>query len=260
MDDEFKQLRQLIERSHRAVIFTGAGISTESGIPDFRGPKGLCKTVSPIDFNEFVQSEDKRRERWRRQFSGDNSMGDAEPNEGHMAVAKLVQVGKVSHVITQNVDGLHHKSGIPAEQIIELHGNSNYARCLDCETRYELPGLKSAFLANGTIPMCSACGGIVKTATISFGQGMPQREVLLAEEATIACDLFIAIGSSLVVYPAAGYPVTAKRNGAALVIINNEPTDIDPICDLVLHHQIGETLTAVVDESPVNRQPPQPTV
>jgi NAD-dependent deacetylase len=235
MDEESKQLRQLIERSHRVVIFTGAGISTESGIPDFRGPKGLWKTVSPIDFN------------WRRQCSGDKTMGDAEPNAGHMAVAKLVQMGKVSHVITQNVDGLHHKSGIPAEQVIELHGNSNYAKCLDCETRYELPDLKKEFLANGTIPMCSACGGLVKTATISFGQAMPQREVLLAEEATLTCDLFIAIGSLLVVYPAAGYPVTAKRNGAALVIINNEPTDIDPICDLVLHRQIGETLSAVVD-------------
>ena len=247
MDEESKQLRQLIERSHRVVIFTGAGISTESGIPDFRGPKGLWKTVSPIDFNDFVQSENKRHERWRRQFSGDKTMGDAEPNAGHMAVAKLVQMGKVSHVITQNVDGLHHKSGIPAEQVIELHGSSNYAKCLDCETWCELPDLKKEFLANGTIPMCSACGGLVKTATISFGQAMPQREVLLAEEATLACDLFIAIGSSLVVYPAAGYPVTAKRNGAALVMINNQPTDIDPICDLVLHRQIGETLSAVVD-------------
>lgn len=247
MDAEIEQLRQLIEQSHRVVVFTGAGISTESGIPDFRGPQGLWETVSPIDFNEFVHSEEKRRERWRRQFTGDDTMAKAEPNAGHIAVATLVQIGKVTHVITQNVDGLHQKSGIPPGKIIELHGNSNYATCLDCAIRYELPDLKKEFLVNGTVPMCSACGGIVKTATISFGQAMPQQEVIRAEEATLTCDLFVAIGSSLVVHPAAGYPVMAKRNGAALVIINNEATDLDPICDLVLHHQIGETLSAVVD-------------
>ena len=133
MKSEIKALRDLLSKSNRVVIFTGAGISTESGIPDFRGPQGLWKTVSPIDFSEFISSEEKRRERWSRQFNSDNEMSRAQPNLGHMAVAKLVAVGKVSHVITQNVDGLHQKSGIPDDFIIELHGNSNYAKCLDCE-------------------------------------------------------------------------------------------------------------------------------
>ena len=247
MDAETKALRDTLQKSERAVVFTGAGISTESGIPDFRGPQGLWKTVSPIDFSEFVGSEERRRERWTRQFSGDNTMAKAEPNAGHLAVAHLVKEGKVSHVITQNVDGLHQRSGVPDELVIELHGNSQYAKCLECEKRFELGPLKDKFLADGTIPMCDECGGIVKTATISFGQSMPVAAMQLAEQASLACDLFIAIGSSLVVYPAAGFPVMAKQNGADLVIINNEETDLDPLCDLVIHQPIGITLSAAID-------------
>ena len=247
MDAEIKALRDTLQKTERAVVFTGAGISTESGIPDFRGPQGLWKTVSPIDFSEFIGSEERRRERWTRQFSGDNTMAKAEPNAGHLAVANLVKVGKVSHVITQNVDGLHQRSDVPDELVIELHGNSQYAKCLECEKRFELAPLKDKFLADGTIPMCDECGGIVKTGTISFGQPMPVAPMQLAEQASLACDLFIAIGSSLVVYPAAGFPVMAKQNGAALVIINNEETDLDPLCDLVIHQQIGTTLSAAID-------------
>ena len=128
MDAEIKALRETLQRSKRAVVFTGAGISTESGIPDFRGPQGLWKTVSPIDFSEFIGSEERRRERWTRQFSSENTMAKAEPNSGHLTVAQLVKAGKVSHVITQNVDGLHQRSGVPDEQVIELHGNSHYAK------------------------------------------------------------------------------------------------------------------------------------
>ena len=201
MKTEIKALRDLLSKSNRVVIFTGAGISTESGIPDFRGPQGLWKTVSPIDFSDFISSEEKRRERWSRQFNGDNEMARAQPNLGHMAVAKLVAVGKVSHVITQNVDGLHQKSGIPDEFIIELHGNSSYAKCLECEKRFELLPLKTEFLAKGTLPTCDVCGGIVKTATISFGQPMPIHAMQFADEAALSCDLFIAIGSSLKVFP-----------------------------------------------------------
>jgi len=243
---EIKALRDLLSKSNRVVIFTGAGISTESGIPDFRGPQGLWKTVSPIDFSDFISSEEKRRERWSRQFNGDNEMARAKPNLGHMAVAKLVAVGKVSHVITQNVDGLHQKSGIPDDFIIELHGNSNYAKCLKCEKRFELLPLKTEFLANGTLPTCDVCGGIVKTATISFGQPMPIHAMQSADEAALSCDLFIAIGSSLQVFPAASLPKVAKNAGAKLAIINNEATDLDAVCDLVIHAQIGETLSAVI--------------
>lgn len=246
MDEEIRELRILIQQSQRTVIFTGAGISTESGIPDFRGPNGIWKKVSPIEFSDFVNSENHRRESWKRKFSGDGMTG-AEPNAGHKAIAELVRMGKVSHIITQNVDGLHQKSGVPDQLVIELHGNAGYARCLDCQKRYELPILKKRFLEDGAIPCCDVCNGIVKTATISFGQPMPVSEMQRAEEATLDCDLFMALGSSLVVYPAAGFPVMAKRNGAKLVIMNNESTDLDSLCDLVLHRQIGPAMSAVVD-------------
>ncbi|MCH7741789.1 MAG: Sir2 family NAD-dependent protein deacetylase [Proteobacteria bacterium] len=247
MDEEIISLRQMLKSSAKVVVFTGAGISTESGIPDFRGPNGIWNKMTPIDFNDFVRSEDVRRESWHRKFSGSDKMANAEPNAGHIALNHLVQLGKVTHIITQNVDGLHHKSGVPEEQIIELHGNANYATCLDCGHRYELEDLRQAFLTDDEIPYCDRCEGIVKTATISFGQAMPEKEMQRAEAATFACDMFIAIGSSLVVYPAAGFPRMAKQNGATLVILNNEPTDLDPVADLVLHKQIGPTLSAAVD-------------
>ena len=245
MKEEVKVLKDLLSKSNRVVIFTGAGISTESGIPDFRGPQGLWKTVSPIDFTEFISSEEKRRERWSRQFSGTSDVARAKPNSGHMAIAKLVAIGKVSHVITQNVDGLHQKSGIPDDRIIELHGNSNYAKCLECEKRFELLPLKTEFLAHGTLPTCDLCGGIVKTATISFGQAMPEEEMITAQRVSIKSDLFICLGSSLAVFPAADLPLLAKETGANLVIINNESTQMDHLSDLVINRDISEVLSEI---------------
>ena len=240
-------LRDMIVSSRRIVVFTGAGISTESGIPDFRGPQGVWNTQTPIDFRDFVESEEVRRESWQRKFSGGMKWENAEPNAGHHAITSLVRAGRVTHVITQNVDGLHQKSGTPDEQVIELHGNASYATCLACGERYELEHIRGPFLERGVIPCCETCGGIVKTATISFGQAMPVAEMQRAEQATLACDLFIAMGSSLVVYPAAGFPKLAKENGARLAIINEQETDLDMFCDLVLHEQIGPTLSQVVD-------------
>lgn len=237
----------MIREARNIVAFTGAGISTESGIPDFRGPKGIWKSMTPIDFNDFLASEEMRRESWRRKFSGDDRMARAEPNAGHRAITALAEAGKVSFVITQNVDGLHQRAGMPDQQVIELHGNAGYARCLECQKRFELEPIKAAFLADGRLPHCDECGGIVKTATISFGQAMPVREMQLAEIAAANCDLFMAIGSSLTVYPAAGLPRLARRNGAKLVIVNEQPTDLDDLCDLVLHERIGPTLSAAVD-------------
>ncbi|MDA0978172.1 MAG: Sir2 family NAD-dependent protein deacetylase [Proteobacteria bacterium] len=242
-----QQLREMIRQSRRIVVFTGAGISTESGIPDFRGPQGVWNTQTPIDFNEFVASEDVRRESWRRKFSGELKLEGAEPNAGHQAITSLVRAGKVTHVITQNVDGLHQKSGTPDDQVIELHGNASYASCLSCGRRYELETIRQAFESDGRIPYCDDCSGIVKTATISFGQAMPVTEMQRAEETTLQCDLFMAIGSSLVVYPAAGFPLLARQNGARLIIINEQETDLDPFCDLVLHEKIGPTLSQAVD-------------
>ena len=241
------RLRSMIEESSRGVVFTGAGISTESGIPDFRSPGGIWTQYKPIDFRDFMASEEMRRESWRRKFASDAVMKKAQPNKGHLAVAKLVQKGKISSVITQNVDGLHQQSGVPNDKVIELHGNTTYAHCLSCGKRYELEDIRKVFDKDETLPVCDPCGGIIKTATISFGQAMPVEEMKAAESQTMACDLFLAIGSSLVVYPAAAFPEIAKRNGARLVILNRDPTPLDEIADLALHSEIGPTLSAVVD-------------
>jgi NAD-dependent deacetylase len=179
-------------------------------------------------------------------FSGVAGWTGRAPNAGHHAIARLVAQGKASAVITQNVDNLHQESGIPPERVIELHGNASYATCLSCGARHELEELRAPFVEQGVIPSCRACGGLVKTATISFGQSMPQGPMLRAETETLACDLFLVLGSSLVVYPAAGFPMMAKHNGAQLVIVNREPTDIDRYADLVLHDEIGPTLSLAV--------------
>ena len=240
------RLSKLIAAADRAVVFTGAGISTESGIPDFRSPGGVWSRMKPIYFQEFVGSEAMRREAWNRTFSGVMGWTGAKPNAGHYAVAEMVTRGKVSSVITQNVDNLHQDAGVPPERVIELHGNGTYATCLDCGLRHELEVLKQSFLGRGEIPSCRECGGLVKTATISFGQAMPADKMIRAEEETLACDLFIVLGSSLVVFPAAGFPVMAKENGAKLVIINREPTEQDRFADLVIHDSIGKVLSAAV--------------
>ncbi|MBV8573920.1 MAG: Sir2 family NAD-dependent protein deacetylase [Acetobacteraceae bacterium] len=246
MDPDLAELSRAIARTRRAVLFTGAGISTESGIPDFRSPGGIWTRMAPIDFSDFLASEEARRETWRRRFAMEETFRAAAPNRGHRAVAELVRRGTVAAVITQNIDGLHQASGIPDERIIELHGNTTYAHCLDCSRRYELDTLRIAFECNETAPVCEECGGFVKTATVSFGQAMPVDAMRRAEIETHAADLFIVAGSSLVVYPAAAFPELAKHNGAALVIINREPTGLDAIADLVLNRSIGGTLGAAV--------------
>ena len=246
LEAEVSKLETLLEASRRCVVFTGAGISTESGIPDFRSPNGIWAKTTPICFQEFISSSSARREAWRRKVIIDRDIEAALPNRGHRAVASLVDRGKVSHVITQNIDGLHQASGIPDERIVELHGNGTYAHCLDCSKRYELAPIYVAFLRDESLPVCVDCGGIVKSATVSFGQSMPSQAMHIAEQATLAADLFLAIGSSLVVYPAAGFLAVAKKNGAKLAILNREQTPLDSLADLVLHREIGDTLGAIV--------------
>ncbi|MBV9835857.1 MAG: Sir2 family NAD-dependent protein deacetylase [Alphaproteobacteria bacterium] len=239
-------LRKLFDEAKRIVGFTGAGISTESGIPDFRSPGGIWTRYQPIQFQDFMASEEMRRESWRRKFATDEVMRKATPNAGHRAMARLIEMGKMSAIITQNVDGLHQASGVPDSKVIELHGNSTYATCLDCGERHELDDIKATFAKNETLPECVACGGIVKTATISFGQAMPVVPMARAQEEAMAADLLIVLGSSLVVYPAAAFPTMAKRNGAKLVIVNREPTDQDRLADLVVHDEIGPTMSRAV--------------
>jgi NAD-dependent deacetylase len=244
--DDIELLRELIGSAKRIVAFTGAGISTESGIPDFRSPGGIWTRYKPIYFDDFMSSDEMRRESWRRKFATDETMLKAEPNAGHRALAKLVEQGRMSAIITQNVDGLHQRSGVPDSKIIELHGNATYASCLDCGHRHELEPIRKAFLGSGKLPLCVKCDGIVKTATISFGQAMPEIPMARAQDETMSCDLFIVLGSSLVVYPAAGFPRIAKRKGAKLVILNRDPTDQDDDADVVVHAEIGPTMSRAI--------------
>ena len=244
MSDAAEALASLISQSRRGVVFTGAGISTESGIPDFRSPGGVWSKMTPIYFQDFVASRDMRREAWNRVFNRTAGWTGAEPNSGHFAVADLVKMGKVSSVITQNVDNLHQDSGVPDDRVIEVHGNASYARCLQCGKRYELEDLRPRWEKDEDIT-CIFCTGLVKTAVISFGQAMPEAEMNHAMEEAAMSDLFIVLGSSLVVYPAAELPVIAKRSGAAVVIVNRDETDHDSYADLVLHEEIGPLMKQV---------------
>ena len=240
------ELATILAGMRQGVAFTGAGISTECGIPDFRSPGGLWTRNRPIPFEEFLASQEARDESWRRRFALEDSFAGARPGRGHRALASLYRRGKVPGIITQNIDNLHQASGIAPRDVIELHGNTTYATCLGCARRYEIGWVRGSFEQQGRAPDCIACGGFIKTATISFGQAMPAEAMERAEQLARRCDLFLAIGSSLVVWPAAGFPLMAKRSGAALVIINREPTEFDDIADLVLHHDIGEALAPFI--------------
>jgi NAD-dependent deacetylase len=249
IDSDLKEgvarLRAMIGAAEAIIPFTGAGLSTESGIPDFRSPGGLWSQNKPIPFDEYIASPTARQEAWRRRFQMEAVFAPAQPGRGHRALARLVRDGRAPAIITQNIDDLHQRSGVPHDKVIEIHGNTTYAICLNCGRRHELTAIRAAFETSGEPPACDDCGGILKTATISFGQAMPanamRRAVALAREA----DLFIAIGSSLVVYPAAGLPAVARESGAKLVIINREPTSFDAAADLVLRGDIGDILEQV---------------
>ena len=245
VESAIQALTDLMLASQNTVFFTGAGISTESGIPDFRSPgTGLWNKMKPIEFQDFVNSAESRRD-LERKFAND-VMTRAEPNAGHLAIQRWFALGHAGGVITQNVDNLHQQSGLEDHQVVELHGNATYASCLSCGARYGLEGIRDEFEQHGEVAPCPACGGLIKTATISFGQSMPEAEMAKAQQFTESCDLMIVLGSSLTVFPAAGFPQYAKQLGASLVIINREPTDQDGIADLVIHESIGEVMSQAV--------------
>lgn len=248
MRQKLIQFRELLQNSQRVVVFTGAGISTESGIPDFRGANGLWKKIEPIEFQEFISSEAIRRQSWKRWFEHGRELLEARPNTGHQAIATLVESGKVTAVITQNVDNLHQVSGVPSHQVIELQGNASYAKCLSCGKRVEMEAISSEFSSTGQVGPCVDCGGIIKSATISFGQMMPEAPMQRAEQETLACDLFVVLGSSLSVYPAAGFPAMAYENRAKLVIVNQQQTEMDAVADVVINAGIGDILQTVLAE------------
>ncbi|MEM7766739.1 MAG: Sir2 family NAD-dependent protein deacetylase [Pseudomonadota bacterium] len=239
-------LAQMIREAERIIVFTGAGISTESGVPDFRSPGGVWSKMQPIYFEQFVSDREARREAWTRVFNRTAGWTGAEPNEGHRIIARLVEAGKVSSVVTQNVDNLHQDGGVAEDAVIEIHGNATFAKCLNCGKGYSFEALQPRFDAGEDLT-CDVCPGLIKTATISFGQAMPEAEMTRATEEAIAADLCLVLGSSLVVYPAAGIPLITKRSGGKLAIVNREPTDQDPLADLVVNAEIGATLEAVAN-------------
>ena len=236
------KLRAIIEQSNHICVLTGAGISTESGIPDFRSPGGIWSQYRIIEYGEFIASPEARLEDWRRRFDMEDQLGVVEPNSGHDWIAKLVESGKCFAVVTQNIDGLHQQAGVPDDKIIELHGTARHAICLECGQRHEIAQCRERLQSTGRAPDCNKCGGVVKSAVIMFGEAMPEAALSHATQAAQSCDLFIAMGTSLVVQPAALLPIYAKRAGAKLAIVNREPTDLDDFADHVIHGEIGQIL------------------
>jgi NAD-dependent deacetylase len=243
-------LASAVAAAGRVVAFTGAGISTESGIPDFRGPRGVWKTLRPIELSEFLADPAARREYWRRKLAGYPAMRDAEPNAGHLALARLYEAGYLAAVITQNIDGLQQKAGVPDKDIIELHGSNAYVHCLACRRRYEWEEILPRFRAGETEPRCGACGGWLKPATISFGQALPEAELQRAYREAERAALMLVVGSSLQVYPAAALPEVTARAGGAVVIVNAEPTGLDDLACDILRGPAGAILGAVVEQLP----------
>jgi NAD-dependent deacetylase len=249
MGGQIEKIAELIVDSHRIVVFVGAGLSTESGIPDFRSPGGVWDKYDPqdFDFQRFLESEISREKYWQMATEMYESMRDAKPNPGHLAIVELEQFGKLDRLITQNIDGLHFKAGHSPDKVLELHGTAMHVTCLTCHRQYDRDNVQIRIAGGDKAPRCDACEGLLKPATISFGQAMPQEVTQAAYEHSVACDLFIVIGSSLAVQPAAQMPVTAKRSGAKLVIINRDATPCDPITDHVVNAQAGPTMAAVIE-------------
>jgi NAD-dependent deacetylase len=244
-NEEFSGLLARIRASKRIVALTGAGISTESGIPDFRSPGGLwTRGIKPITYQDFRSSEEARLEDWRRRFKMNADFAAAEPNAGHIGLARLSNEGLLHTLITQNIDSLHRRAGSPPEDLIEIHGNSSEGRCLDCRMPMALETVRTLIDETGASPRC-ACGGHVKAAVISFGERVPDELMRRASAAAEAADLFLVIGSSLQVQPAATLPLIAKRSGAAVAIINRDATPFDQLADFVVHRPIGTFFSAL---------------
>lgn len=240
----------MVLKSKKIVVFTGAGISTESGISDFRSPGGIWDRFDPDEFTyqKFLSSPASREKYWEFSKSLWPTIVDAKPNRGHYAIAELYQMDKLDCVITQNIDSLHQKSGVPEEKVIELHGTLKWVICLECGRRYPREQIQGRLELGEKVPRCDTCGGIMKPATVAFGQPMPDRETREAEMRSATCDLFLVAGSSLVVYPADGMPLMAKDNGARLIIVNLTPTPHDSYADIVIYGKTGEALSQIVEQ------------
>lgn len=238
------QLADWLRGADAGVVFTGAGISTESGIPDFRSPGGIWSRTAPVMYDDFVRSRAARARYWKQRVAIYRDFAAAKPNAGHRAVARLEALGRVVAVVTQNIDGLHQLAG--TRRVLELHGTARVVACIACGKAWPPEAVHAMVDAGDDAPDCDACGAPLKSKTISFGQAMPEDVMIEARRLSLAADLYLAIGSSLVVHPAASLPLIAKRGGARLVIVNNAPTPLDDMADLVIREPIGDTMTRVM--------------
>lgn len=248
MKQDIAAVADLIMNAQKIVVFTGAGVSTESGIPDFRSPGGIWSKYDPEDFTyqRFIASEAAREKYWQMSTEFYHSMRDVKPNAAHEAIVTLERLGKLDCVITQNIDGLHQDAGTSPAIVIEIHGTARTVSCLDCKKPYTRAAVHSMISAGIKVPRCDQCNGPLKPDTISFGQSMPEAETAQAYRRSEASDLFIVIGSSLVVQPAASMPIVAKNKGARLVIVNREPTPYDHLADVVVHAGAGNVMFEIV--------------
>jgi NAD-dependent deacetylase len=248
MEELIETVAEFILRSRKIVVFTGAGASTESGIADFRSPGGIWDKYDPEDFyfQKFLTQEESREKYWLMSTEVYQSLKKARPNPVHLAIAELEKLQKLDCVITQNIDGLHHKAGNSREKVIELHGTALSVSCLSCRRRYDRDEVQDRIRNGVKVPLCDECGGLLKPDTISFGQAMPERETTLAYERSLGSDLFIVVGSSLIVQPAASMPVRAKQGRATLVIINRDPTPCDGYADVVINGPAGEIMARIL--------------
>ena len=240
---DFQQVAEWLRESQRVVVFTGAGISTESGIPDFRSPGGVWARNKPVYYDEFLASEQSRQEYWRQKSEAHIDFAGSVPNAGHRVLASWEQNGTLQGVITQNIDGLHQDAG--SRRVLELHGTARFVDCLSCAHRYEVEQMVERFQATGTPPTCNHCGGITKHATISFGQQLQPQVIDEATGLARSADVMLAIGSSLVVEPAASLPRIAQAAGARLVILNRDETPLDHLADRVIRKSIGASLQEI---------------
>jgi NAD-dependent deacetylase len=249
LDTLIDKAADLISQSRKLVVFTGAGVSTESGIPDFRSPGGIWERFDPDDFTyqKFVSDAACRRKQWGMLREG-LLTDKAVPNPAHYAIAELDRLGRLDCVITQNVDNLHQKAGVPHDKVFELHGNMQWAVCLDCGRRYPFGEIKTRLDKGVEIPDCEACQGMLKPDVVMFGEPLPVQVLNEASQRSYGCDLFIVIGSTLVVYPSAYMPRYAHAAGAKLVILNLSPTPLDHQAAVLIRAKAGETMPEVVQK------------
>jgi len=258
LDTKIRAVAEMISVSDRIVVFTGAGVSTESGIPDFRSPGGIWSKFDPDDFTiqKFLTSKETRKKQWKLLVEG-GLFSNVNPNQAHYAIAELEKIGKLDCVITQNIDDLHQKAGTSPDKVFELHGNMKLVKCLSCGKQYNMDYIKEKLKKGVEIPDCEKCHGILKPDIVFFGEALPSRAQDAAIKHSENCDLLIAIGSSLVVYPAAFIPVYAKEAGAKLVIINIGETPCDNFADIVINGKAGETMAKIVSLAGNSKETPK---